>query len=65
MLFMGLYTAADTVFVARPAGTDALSALNIVCPAVNLMAGLGAMPAAGMMAGVSLGWVAKDWKRYF
>lgn len=47
MLFMGLYTAADTVFVARLAGTDALSALNIVCPAVNLMVGLGTMLAAG------------------
>jgi len=47
MLFMGLYTAADSVFVARLVGTDALSAVNVVTPAVNLMVGLGTMLAAG------------------
>lgn len=47
MLFMGLYTTADTALVSRMAGTLALSALNIVCPAVNLLVGLGTMMAAG------------------
>lgn len=47
MLFMGLYTIVDTIFVARFAGTDALSALNIVCPVINLIVGLGTMLATG------------------
>ncbi len=47
MLLMGLYTIADTVFVARFAGTNALSALNIVCPVINLIVGLGTMLATG------------------
>lgn len=47
MLFMGLYTIVDTIFVARFAGTNALSALNIVCPVINLIVGLGTMLATG------------------
>lgn len=47
MLFMGLYTIVDTIFVARLAGTNALSALNIVCPVINLIVGLGTMLATG------------------
>ncbi len=47
MLFLGLYTVCDAVFVARFAGTDALAALNIVCPVVQLTVGLGTMLAAG------------------
>lgn len=47
MLFMGLYTAADTVFVTRFADTNALSALNIVCPVINLIVGFGTMLATG------------------
>ena len=53
MLSMGLYTVADTVFVARFAGEDALAALNIVCPVVNLLVGLGTMLAAGGSARVA------------
>jgi len=30
MIFMGLYTVVDTIFVARFVHTDALSAINIV-----------------------------------
>ena len=44
---MGLYTIVDTIFVARFAGTNALSALNIVCPVINLIVGLGNMLATG------------------
>ena len=40
---MGLYTIVDTIFVARFVGTNALSALNIVCPVINLIVGLGTM----------------------
>ena len=47
MIFMGLYTVVDTVFVARFADTNALSALNIVCPVINLIVGLGTMLATG------------------
>ena len=47
MIFMGLYTIVDTVFVARFVDTNALSALNIVCPVINLIVGLGTMLATG------------------
>ncbi len=47
MLFMGMYTVVDTAFVARFVDTDALSALNIVCPVINLIVGLGTMLATG------------------
>ena len=53
MVFMGLYTLVDTIFVARFVNTDALSAINIVCPVVNLTVGLGSMIAAGGNAIVS------------
>ena len=47
MIFMGLYTTIDTVFAARFIHTDALSALNIVTPIINVIVGLGAMLATG------------------
>lgn len=47
MLFMGLYTIVDTIFVSRFVNTDALSAINIVCPVINLIVGLGTMIATG------------------
>lgn len=47
MLLMGGYTVVDTIFVARFAGTNALLALNIVCPVINLIVGLGTMLATG------------------
>ncbi len=47
MLLMGLYTIVDTIFVARFVGTNALSALNIVCPIINLIVGFGTMLATG------------------
>lgn len=53
MIFMGLYTIVDTIFVARLVNTDALSAINIVCPVINLTVGLGTMLAAGGNAIVS------------
>lgn len=53
MIFMGLYTIVDTVFVARFVSTDALSSINIVCPVINLTVGLGTMIAAGGNAVVS------------
>ena len=43
MLFMGLYTIVDTIFVARFVDTNALSSINIVCPVINLIVGLGTM----------------------
>ena len=53
MLFMGLYTAVDTIFAARFVNTDALSAINIVCPMVNLTVGFATMIATGGNALVS------------
>lgn len=53
MIFMGLYTITDTIFVARLVNADALSAINIVCPVINLTVGLGTMLAAGGNAIVS------------
>ena len=47
MIFMGLYTVVDTVFVSRFVNTSALSAMNIVCPVINLIVGLGTMLATG------------------
>lgn len=53
MLFMGLYTIVDTVFVSRFVGTDALSSINIVCPVINIIVGLGTMLATGGSAVVA------------
>lgn len=47
MLFMGFYTIVDTIFVARFVNTDALSAINIVCPIINLIVGIATMIATG------------------
>lgn len=47
MLFMGLYTVMDTIFVARFVNTDALSSINIVCPVINIIVGAGTMLATG------------------
>jgi putative MATE family efflux protein len=47
MIFVGLYTIVDTIFVSRFVNTDALSAINIVCPIINITVGLGTMLAAG------------------
>ena len=47
MMFMGLYTIVDTIFVARFVDTYALSAVNIVCPVINVIVGTGTMLAAG------------------
>ena len=53
MLFMGLYTITDTVFVSRFVSTDALSAINMVCPVINIIVGLGGMLATGGSAGIA------------
>lgn len=47
MLFMGLYTIVDTIFVARFVDINALSSINIVCPVINIIVGLGTMLGAG------------------
>ena len=53
MLFMGLYTIVDTIFVARFVDTNALSSINIVCPIINPIVGLGTMLATGGSAVVA------------
>lgn len=63
MLFMGLYTITDTVFVARFADTNGLSALNIVCPVINLIVGVGTMLATGGSAIVARKMGAGEHKR--
>jgi Na+-driven multidrug efflux pump len=47
MIFMGLYTIVDSVFISRMAGQIALAALNIVTPVISLIVGLGTMLATG------------------
>lgn len=47
MIFMGLYTIGDTVIVARLVHTDALSAISIATPVINIIVGLGTMLATG------------------
>lgn len=63
MLFMGLYTIVDTIFVSRFVNTDALSAINIVCPVINLIVGLGTMIATGGSAIVARKMGAGELKR--
>ena len=53
MAFMGLYTLVDTIFVSKFVNTNALSAVNIVCPVVNIIVAIGAMLATGGNAIVS------------
>lgn len=53
MVFLGLYTIVDTIFVAHFVNTDALAAINIVTPLISLVVGLGAMLAAGGNAIIS------------
>ena len=53
MLFMGLYTIVDTIFVARFVDTNALSSINIVCPVINLTVGMGTMLSTGGSAVVA------------
>lgn len=50
MIFMGLYTIGDTIVISRFVNTNALSALNIVTPVINVIVGLGAMLATGCSA---------------
>lgn len=50
MLFFGLYTIVDTMFISRFVNTNALSSLNIVTPVINGIVGLGGMLAAGASA---------------
>ncbi len=53
MMFMGLYTIVDTIFVAQFVNTDALSAINIVSPVINLTVGIGTMIGTGGNAIIS------------
>lgn len=47
MVFNGLYTLVDVIFVARFVNADALSAINIINPAMGLLWGLSTMLATG------------------
>lgn len=47
MVFMSLYTIVDGIFISRLLGTDALSASNIVYPAISLIIAIGIMLATG------------------
>lgn len=63
MIFMGLYTVGDTIFVSRFVNTNALSAINIVCPVINIIVGLGTMLATGCSAIIARKMGAKDTQR--
>lgn len=47
MVFMGLYTVVDVMFVARFVSSDAMASINIACPVVNLGVGFATMLATG------------------
>lgn len=47
MIFFSLYTIVDGIFVSRYVGTDALSAINIVYPIINLIIAIAIMFATG------------------
>lgn len=47
MVFMGLYTVVDVMFVARFVSSDAMASINIACPVVNLVVGFATMLATG------------------
>lgn len=47
MIVMGLYTIVDSIFVSRFVGTNALSAINIVYPVINIIIALAVMLATG------------------
>ena len=47
MLFVGIYSMVGSVFVSRLVSTDALSAINIILPLVNVSTALGMMLATG------------------
>lgn len=63
MIFMGLYTIIDTIFVSRLVNTNALSAINIVCPVINIIIGLASMIATGGNAIVARKMGANERKR--
>lgn len=50
MIFQSLYTIVDGLFVARYVSTDALSAVNIVYPVINVTVGFAIMFATGSSA---------------
>ncbi|MDD4842774.1 MAG: MATE family efflux transporter [Anaerotignum sp.] len=47
LIFVATYTIVDGIFVSRCIGTDALSAINIVFPLINIMIGVGIMLGTG------------------
>lgn len=47
MMVMSMYSVVDSIFVSRFVGTNALSAINVVYPVINLLIGLGVMLASG------------------
>ncbi len=54
MMFMSLYTMVDGFFISRFVGPEALSAVNIVFPAISLVLALGIMLSTGGSAVVAL-----------
>lgn len=56
-LFNTLYTIVDGIFVSQYVGTNALAAINIVYPIVNILTGIALVFAAGgsAMAAISIG----------
>ena len=50
MIVMSLYTIIDGFFVSRFVGTNALSSINIVYPAINIVLGIGVMLSTGSNA---------------
>lgn len=47
MVFMGLYTIVDVMFVAQFVSSDAMASINIACPIINIIVGFATMLATG------------------
>ena len=63
MVFMSLYTIIDGIFVSRFVGSEALSAINIVFPVLNVLIAVGIMLASGGSAVIAKKFGEKNLKK--
>lgn len=56
MVLMSCYTITDGIFISRFLGDNALSAVNIVYPVINIVLAIGVMLATGGSAVVAKKW---------
>ncbi len=64
MIFTSLYTIIDGVFVSRFVGTNALSSINIVYPAINIVLGIAVMFSTGSCASLQRRWAKEKQRKH-